>query len=369
MKNILPILTILFPLSIFGQVQIDDSRSFFNGGGADPWINSYTVADNSNRALVLGFSVEAHNGSAAIDNVENIRFAGRYFSKVANGGVANSSAQNENDLWVLIDPPSGTHNLRVDYENVTVLLTSQVYVYSIYNAEQAVPSVAQMVSAANSSSPISLTLSGVREGSILIDQVVSGDNNLSFAANSGQIRYYDFQGGNQRAVGGIIYAQDDGNYSLSYTVEANTSRQSLVALAIAQAGDLYSSSSVWSQNGDDAHYDQGNVGIGLSSPQYNLDVGGTIRAEEVRVELVNGPDYVFDADYDLKSLREVKDFIEVNQHLPGIPSALQMNERGIGLSEMNKLLLEKIEELTLHTIKQEEVINELLDRVKQLEKK
>ena len=55
-------------------------------------------------------------------------------------------------------------------------------------------------------------------------------------------------------------------------------------------------------------------------------------------------------------LKEVENYIEQNGHLPNIPSAETMVEEGINLAEMNRLLLEKVEELTLHIIAQEKRI-------------
>jgi len=96
----------------------------------------------------------------------------------------------------------------------------------------------------------------------------------------------------------------------------------------------------------------GKVGIGTASPRNELDVNGTIRAREIKVEASPWPDYVFDNSYKLKSLNEVEAFINTNKHLPDVPSALQIKEQGVNLGEINAKLLQKIEELTLYTIEQ-----------------
>ncbi|MCV9387442.1 tropomyosin [Reichenbachiella ulvae] len=97
--------------------------------------------------------------------------------------------------------------------------------------------------------------------------------------------------------------------------------------------------------------DNGNVGIGTTTPDELLTVNGTIHSSEVRVDLdVPAPDYVFSPDYQLSTLEETAAYIEENHHLPEIPSAAEMEANGVELGEMNMLLLKKIEELTLHMI-------------------
>lgn len=89
---------------------------------------------------------------------------------------------------------------------------------------------------------------------------------------------------------------------------------------------------------------------------------GTIYAKEIYL-LYGGfpfPDYVFHKDYKLKSLSEVAAYIKQNNHLPNVPSAKEVEEKGIGSAEMQVKLLEKIEELTLYLIEQDKTIK-LLD--------
>lgn len=109
------------------------------------------------------------------------------------------------------------------------------------------------------------------------------------------------------------------------------------------------------------------VGIGTINPQYKLDVVGTIRAQEIIVENT-GADFVFADDYQLRPLSEVKAFITENKHLPEIQSAKEMQENGVSVSELQTKLLQKIEELTLYLIEQEQTIQELRQEVEQLKK-
>jgi len=65
-------------------------------------------------------------------------------------------------------------------------------------------------------------------------------------------------------------------------------------------------------------------------------------------------DYIFEESYELGSLEEVSSFIEKEGHLPDVPSAESVEQHGLRLGEMDATLLQKMEELTLYSIKQNE---------------
>jgi hypothetical protein len=115
----------------------------------------------------------------------------------------------------------------------------------------------------------------------------------------------------------------------------------------------------------------GRAGIGLpvnQDPTNALDVNGTIRAKEVKVE-TGWADFVFKEGYRLPSLGEVKQHIEENKHLPGIPSEAEVQENGVNLGEMQAKLLQKIEELTLYVIQQQETIEKQQQMIEVLQEK
>ncbi|WP_320052041.1 hypothetical protein [uncultured Acetobacteroides sp.] len=100
---------------------------------------------------------------------------------------------------------------------------------------------------------------------------------------------------------------------------------------------------------------QGNIGVNTMTPTNKLDVNGTIRAKEVKVES-GWADFVFKPDYQLKPLSEVEQFISTNGHLPEIPTEKEVAQNGVSIGEMNAKLLQKVEELTLYLIEQKKII-------------
>lgn len=123
----------------------------------------------------------------------------------------------------------------------------------------------------------------------------------------------------------------------------------------------------------------------IDPTQRNLYVGITeVEAAQIRTDLKNKygmfvykgilsedyaiapkstwADFVFSGNYNLRPLKEVESFIAENEHLPDVPSAAQVAEEGYSQHDMNKVLLQKIEELTLYIIKQQKEIEELRRR-------
>ena len=119
--------------------------------------------------------------------------------------------------------------------------------------------------------------------------------------------------------------------------------------------------SPWTISGNDLSYTTGNVGIGTTNTQgYRFAIAGSMVAEGVKVELEgNWPDFVFEKDYNLQSLKQIEAYIKKHGHLPNVPSAEEIKTDGINLGEMDATLLQKIEELTLHSIQQQKEIESL----------
>lgn len=113
----------------------------------------------------------------------------------------------------------------------------------------------------------------------------------------------------------------------------------------------------------------GNIGIGTTDPgSYKLAVAGTLAARRVKVTQEAWADFVFQPDYKLPSLSEVEKYIKKEQHLPEIPSAAEVQKEGLDLGEMNKKLLQKVEELTLYLIDQQKQLKGQQEQITLLQK-
>lgn len=108
----------------------------------------------------------------------------------------------------------------------------------------------------------------------------------------------------------------------------------------------------------------------LKVVQINSDEikANSLKAKDINVEMNNAADYVFDENYNLKSLSEVESYVKENKNLPGVPSATEMAQNGMSVSKMSNLLLEKVEELTLHMIQLEKENASLKAKVNELAK-
>lgn len=151
-----------------------------------------------------------------------------------------------------------------------------------------------------------------------------------------------------------------------------------------------------------------NVGIGTNSPSAKLHVNGTAKFtgaltgtsaeftgaftgtsgtfsgavngngatfKTLHLTIGSFPDYVFAKGYDLMPLEQVEAYINAHHHLPKVPKAEKVIKDGMNVGQINVLLVEKVEELTLHTIAQHKQLKQqnqqmkaLLKRLEKLEK-
>lgn len=152
----------------------------------------------------------------------------------------------------------------------------------------------------------------------------------------------------ENKIFGRLYGSGDGAYFGLMDGDANW--------AVLVAKDNYTSFRI--DNSEKMRIkSNGNVGIGITSPAYKLDVCGHIRAKEIRVQ-TGWCDYVFEDDYQMPTLQEEEQHIKEKGHLSGFESEEEMGGK-IDLADVTKRQQEKLEQVVLHLIELEKEITQL----------
>jgi len=180
------------------------------------------------------------------------------------------------------------------------------------------------------------------------------------------IKFYDYQGPNQWDLNMTINSEGDVGIGTEYPsgrlhVITKNNDQNHIALQVTNS----SGSNILSvrDNGQIGINWDFNTGTPGSNSNYKLAVNGGIISTFSRVQLSGEwQDYVFKDDYELMTISELKEFIDQNNHLPGVPTEEKVKQDGIDLGQMNQILLEKVEELTLYLILLQSQIDELKNK-------
>ncbi len=212
-----------------------------------------------------------------------------------------------------------------------------------------------------------------------------GFNHLSQSGDVGIFFSDGLAGGAQNQDAGLVLGPWTGGWAKGIRIAANGKVG--IGIAIPQAdldvdGDMHTEGNVHmegdvqigqklaigmppSGNAASLHI-QGDLKIADANGdnQFEVDQAGVVHCREVEVNTIPIPDYVFDSDYRLMPLSDLRTYIDENSHLPGIKSAKEYEEKGsIALTELSVKLLEKVEELTLYTLQLEEKIQKLEQQV------
>jgi hypothetical protein len=168
----------------------------------------------------------------------------------------------------------------------------------------------------------------------------------------------------------VIYG--DGNAQMGQAIQIGMTQSTLKTLAVnLNISSVNTQSAIVVNNGSLDVFrvlKNGTTYIGdkaplASGPHGNakLAVDGKILAKEIFVNVHNSvwPDYVFEKDYKILFNDELEKYISLNKHLPGLPSAKNIEENGLNLAEMLRVQMEKIEELYLIVLRQQKEIGDL----------
>jgi hypothetical protein len=339
-------------------------------GGRHAYIEyKYSHATSHNPAISTGEILFINAKSYAIQNHHTMGYSGWNQPQFAIINYGNYT-----ELWVKASEGVGNGNFTItDHLNLSLNAGDQtdsnladnggaLKIYNklpdnahVYNGKLIVEDGYLGIGDSSPEKPLSILTNGTKRALIDICAAGTADAGIYFDASDGDMKGADY---------GCLIQKDDLSIELNNygnnPIKLNTNLQTRFFV-----------------EGD------GDIGIGTTEPNAKLDVNGTIKAHEIAVTLAsiddmqlkgtlaannitytangNTADFVFEDNYQLKDLTEVEAFILTNKHLPEIPSAAEMEEAGVNLAEMNKLLLMKVEELTLYSIEQEKKIEELTE--------
>ncbi|MAU15624.1 MAG: hypothetical protein CMH48_09930 [Muricauda sp.] len=340
-----------------GTFQVQGGLMFYqgqNGGSNATWTSEdVDISNYSNISIsyLVGDALDGEKetndyvrGYYVLDNGSRVQFS-EVTDDVPIPVVQSIDGLNGNTLRIEID-------FRVSYGNETYTIDN-VLVEGTSLGDTQAPSPPTLTSSGQSDTTVDLSWSGATDNIGVTSYAVFQDN-VEIQNNITTTTYQ---------VTGLAPSTSYSFKARAYDAAGNESVDSNVHTISTDAGSGGTGgSSVWTESNTTASY-SGEVAIGRSTVPsgYKLAVEGHVRAREMRVDQDTWPDYVFEKNYRLPSLEEIKKHIEEKGHLPNIPSAEEIQANGLELGEMNKRLLEKIEELTLYILQQEE-------RIKILEK-
>jgi len=347
----------LLILAVIAIAQFSYAQTYLplTAGSGNALTNTLYINNNTSTGVGLQLDGTAYSGHVWQFG-DGITTNGTFSIKDATAGIERLAITSSGNIGIGTSTPLSPLNVRTGTDRVLWVRTgsspSSVWLTSINDA-------------ANTFVPLKV------DGSTLLLNSNSGGNvgigttsptlanldvygNLGIAIDgnnaSSQLSFYD-QG---VALGSI----GKGNYAVTSADYTGISMYSVGTMSFATGG----------QTEKMRITSTGNLLIGKTSQTntgYILDVNGSARANEVVVN-TTGADFVFDNKYALPKLSEVNTYINVNHHLPEIPSAEQMKKDGLSLGDMNAKLLQKVEELTLYLIDQQKTNQSQQEQINQL---
>ena len=201
---------------------------------------------------------------------------------------------------------------------------------------------------------------------------VNSSGNMTMNANSFSLTGGNVGIGNTTTPQAKLHVLADSNENADLLLQSSGSGKT-AAIMFQDSNNKISvnSSGNMTMNANSFSLTGGNVGIGCAANGgYALSVDGGLLSTKVSIkEIEEWPDYVFSEEHELMSLDELEQYIENNSHLPSVPSKAEVLENGIDVAEMNAVLLEKIEELTLYVIELKKQIEQQQNEINELKAK
>lgn len=218
--------------------------------------------------------------------------------------------------------------------------------------------------------------------------VISGNGNIGLQVcnNAGAGRFYVMDDGRARIGGNTEIGFVTNVGFADPNARLNVDGYGAAGIKVSRNNNGAGTRMIYVQNTDVPaglpHFEvlgDGTTYIGQGRPKNNgiaasakLSVDGMILAKDIRVAIstqTHWADYVFEKDYKLMPLSDVEKFVNQNKHLPGVPSEAEVKKEGMDVTEMNIHLLQKLEELYLHSIEMKKQLDAQAKEIEQLKKK
>ncbi len=170
-------------------------------------------------------------------------------------------------------------------------------------------------------------------------------------------------------TGGDFWLAKNLNGESVYMLRANGSMKNFLQPGAPSAFEIFSEDNVeifrLNKDGDlimklaDDTKDPLSIVSSSGDDLFKVKHNGETFARKVTVQLGNFPDYVFEPDYELMTISDLKQYIQDNHRLPNMPSAEEVESQGADLGELNRKLVEKVEELTLYVIQLQDQLDQV----------
>jgi len=343
LKALFTLLPIVTSVAVSAQDvnKIDNTHRLLGIGTINPQLYIHNVGDN--------IGLEIFNQNTAIHSQSHLILSSGATAKYSSVGTVS---------WMM---PNATGNKGIAYigSQITADNASNAAGNLVFATSNGASPLARMIISSNGNVGV-----GAAEPRALFDVNVAQPNTTSSVL--GRLPEGDNLG---TYLGVQTYTTTDVG-AKSFALEHRFFNQLNSAINFHRGGDMTGGYMTFSTNQgvEQMRIDAaGNVGIGTTSTGgYKLAVKGDVKALRVKVTQNDWADFVFDPAYKLPSLQETEQYIKSNRHLPDVPSEAAVRKDGVDLGEMNKVLLQKVEELTLHLIEQQKELNAMKEEMKKL---
>ena len=369
------------------------STNLIVGSSSSQTINLDMVATDiaGTQAMTNTIKMTGYDGRGKGILYNDITTGGEWFSGVPYANAHNSFQIGFDESGGLSEYTNNAILSLTDYGKVTVD-KGQLAVGSSALSAATLDVVATNTAGASSMAAIiNMTGYEARGKGIFYNDITTGGEWFSGVPyNAGHTAYqigYDAQGSPEYIANGLLNISHDGKATFNGLI--NGTKQAILRVNNLASGSTFTNApDLWIDNvgSNPAYFALGittaagkvfsinNAGhltqYGTSEFRGKMVVQNDIETKKIRVTANPSivPDYVFQPDYQLRSLAELEAFVNANSHLPNIPSAKEMGANGQNLGSLQLKLLEKVEELTLYTIDQEKQLAEKDSKIEKLGK-